>query len=178
MSMWTKTLDTEADEINEIIDTGIILLLPDRDNDSHRVVLFKPGNIDPGNKILFTAFIRLFVIISYYNFFCDEMTQVHGIAFVSDWMGHTIANEMKIPLDFKRHMSTLLSILPEEYLPDDYNGPSPVSIKDMKDFLKAKIRDPKIRERIKYLSSEEFFINIKEKDTEVPSASFRKLNTD
>ena len=38
------------------------------------------------------------------------MTQVHGITFLADWMGHTMANEMKIPMDFKKHMVTLLSV--------------------------------------------------------------------
>ena len=43
---------------------------------------------------------------------------------------------------------------------------------------KAELCRPDVRERIKRLSSTEYYIKMADKDTDVPVASFRKLNVD
>ena len=46
------------------------------------------------------------------------------------------------------------------------------------DQLKDDFRKPEIRDRIRHLSSREFHIDMKQKDSSVPEASFRKLAVD
>ena len=43
MAAWTKDLDPDSPEINEMIDMNVMLMLPDRDDDGRRVMLFRPG---------------------------------------------------------------------------------------------------------------------------------------
>lgn len=71
-----------------------------------------------------------------------------------------------------------LECLPEEYLPDDYTGPHAGSTKEIIERMKANLANPKVRERILYLSKPEFGIDERLKPDDTPQASFRKLNID
>ena len=68
-----------------------------------------------GNKKKFLAFFRLFAITCYYNYFCDEMTQVHGTIYIVDITGHTMANEMKVSLEDKRKFTVIMQVSPNRY---------------------------------------------------------------
>jgi len=67
---------------------------------------------------------------------------------------------------------------PEEYLPDDYKGPSAGSIKDVIADLKRRLMEPGFRARLLEYSSDKYRIDDKKKDNSIPQASFRKLNID
>lgn len=69
-------------------------------------------------------------------------------------------------------------LLPEEYLEDDYKGKCAGSEASIIAQMKEEFSKPEVRDRLRYLSSKEFSINMKEKDSDVPAASFRKLNVD
>ncbi|KAK3579210.1 hypothetical protein CHS0354_022755 [Potamilus streckersoni] len=70
-----------------------------------------------------------------------------------------------------------MSLLPEEYLPDDYDGPKAGCIQDIADNLAKSLLQPKVRKFIVDLHSGKYGVDLskKSKDNE-PQASFRKLN--
>ncbi|KAL3860718.1 hypothetical protein ACJMK2_010803 [Sinanodonta woodiana] len=70
-----------------------------------------------------------------------------------------------------------MSLLPEEYLPDDYEGPKAGCIQDIADNLAKSLLQPKIKKFIVDLHSGKYGVDLskKSKDSE-PQASFRKLN--
>lgn len=67
---------------------------------------------------------------------------------------------------------------PDEYLPDDYTGPSAGPIKDICENVKQKLMDPGFRARLLEYSSDRYKIDKKTKPVDVAQASFRKLNLD
>jgi len=71
-----------------------------------------------------------------------------------------------------------MDMWPEEYLPDDYKGPSAGPMQAISDNLKNRMMEPGVRGRILEYSSEKYRIDEKKKDNTVPQASFRKLNID
>lgn len=70
------------------------------------------------------------------------------------------------------------SALPEEYLPDDYKGPSAGKIKDIVEKnIKELLLDPERRAFLKELYSGKYSADLKKRPTETETmASFRKLN--
>lgn len=73
-----------------------------------------------------------------------------------------------------------MRLWPNEYLPDDYTGPSAGTEKQIIEHMKSLLTKPEVRSRILYLSSEQFGIDEKKKPgaEEVVQGSFRKLNID
>jgi hypothetical protein len=67
---------------------------------------------------------------------------------------------------------------PDEYLPDDYKGPSAGSIKDIIDNLKGRMLDPSFRARLLDYSSDKYKMDESRKPVSAPQESFRKLNID
>ena len=53
---------------------------------------------------------RLFTMIFYYNFLCEEATQVHGVVFVGDMTDFTMANNMKITMDERRRGMQIVQV--------------------------------------------------------------------
>ncbi|KAK3598428.1 hypothetical protein CHS0354_016426 [Potamilus streckersoni] len=73
-----------------------------------------------------------------------------------------------------------MSLLPDEYLPDDYKGPSAGSVKDIvENFIQKEILEPKNLAFLRDLYNGPYRVDMlkKPKDDE-PQASFRKLNLD
>jgi hypothetical protein len=81
-------------------------------------------------------------------------------------------------------METLYKVIPmelwpDEYLPDDYTGPSAGSIKSITDNLKKRLLDPKFRERLLDYTNDRYKIDEKiGKPLDIPRESFRKLTID
>lgn len=72
-----------------------------------------------------------------------------------------------------------MAVLPDEYLPDDYEGPSVGNCEQIVDEMIADMNSPSFREYIKDLSSDKYGIDLNNrKQDEAPAASFRKLNID
>jgi len=71
-----------------------------------------------------------------------------------------------------------MELWPDEYLPDDYTGPSAGPIKTITENLKQRILDPTFRARVLDISSDKYKIDLKAKPVDIPQASFRKLNID
>lgn len=73
-----------------------------------------------------------------------------------------------------------MRLLPVEYLPDDYKGPNAGTEKEIIERMKTQLLKPEIRDRIKYLSSDQFGVDEKKRPAaeDVTQASFRKLNID
>jgi hypothetical protein len=63
-----------------------------------------------GNKKQFIGFFRIFTLVCYYNYFCDELTQVHGTVYMIDITGHTMANEMKVSLEEKKKFTVIMQV--------------------------------------------------------------------
>ncbi|XP_045166171.2 retinaldehyde-binding protein 1-like [Mercenaria mercenaria] len=73
-----------------------------------------------------------------------------------------------------------MEIFPDEYLPDDYKGPSAGPMKDIIEQMIEDMVKPDFREHITEISSEKYKVDLKKrKPTDnPPEASFRKLNVD
>lgn len=72
-----------------------------------------------------------------------------------------------------------MSMLPDEYLPDDYKGPSAGPAKQIVEEMIADMMKPEFREYIKDLSSSRYGVDLGQKKQSIPTvASFRKLNID
>jgi hypothetical protein len=71
-----------------------------------------------------------------------------------------------------------MELWPEEYLPDDYKGPSAGTVEDIADNLKNRLMEPGFRARLLDYTSERYKSNTNKKDNAVPQESFRKLNLD
>jgi hypothetical protein len=67
---------------------------------------------------------------------------------------------------------------PDEYLPDDYKGPSAGSMKSLCDNLKKQMMEPAFRAKQLDYTHERYKIDLSKKDNAVPQESFRKLNMD
>ncbi|KAK2149741.1 hypothetical protein LSH36_438g00009 [Paralvinella palmiformis] len=233
LSGWMKNLDPASDEMTRIIDIGILLMMPDREDHNVKLYIYRPALLDGSKKELITSCLRLFVTMCYLTFFCDEMSQIHGVSYTYDSFGYTMTKYLKIPLEIRQNLGSMVSkafparvkaihmcntegllemllsvfkkivtekinkrikvhshgleswykdipmrVLPTEYLPDDYQGPNAGNVDTIKASMKKTFQEPEIRERIKYLSSDEFYINMKDKDFDIPTASFRQLNVD
>ncbi|XP_045179417.2 alpha-tocopherol transfer protein-like [Mercenaria mercenaria] len=91
----------------------------------------------------------------------------------------------KIKDRFKLHGKSLvkfyedvgMEVLPDEYLPDEYKGPSAGSRKEIIDGMLDDMMKPEFREYIKNISSDKYRVDKeKRKANDEPVASFRKLN--
>ncbi|XP_045191882.1 alpha-tocopherol transfer protein-like [Mercenaria mercenaria] len=72
-----------------------------------------------------------------------------------------------------------MSVLPDEYLPDDYEGPRVGTCDEVTAEMIKDLNSPEFKEYIKDLSSEKYKVDFKErKQDDAPVASFRKLNVD
>lgn len=73
-----------------------------------------------------------------------------------------------------------MASFPDEYLPDDYEGPSAGSCKDIADAMIADMMRPEFRNYMLELSSGKYGVDLekKKKSDNTPVASFRKLNVD
>lgn len=72
-----------------------------------------------------------------------------------------------------------MAVLPEEYLPDDYDGPTVGSCQKVVNEMIEDMLSPEFREYMKDLSSENYGVDLKvRKQDDAPVASFRKLNVD
>ncbi|XP_052817590.1 alpha-tocopherol transfer protein-like [Mya arenaria] len=72
-----------------------------------------------------------------------------------------------------------MECFPDEYLPDDYKGPSAGSTQQLVDTMISEIQSPDFTSYIKNLSSDKYGVDIaKLKENDAPVASFRKLNVD
>ncbi|XP_060557274.1 alpha-tocopherol transfer protein-like [Ruditapes philippinarum] len=71
------------------------------------------------------------------------------------------------------------SLLPTEYLPDDYKGPSAGSLQTVIDDMIADMMTPEFRSYIQNLSSDEYGVDLsRRKKDNPPTESFRKLHTE
>lgn len=72
-----------------------------------------------------------------------------------------------------------MSVLPDEYLPDDYKGPSAGPVKQIVEEMIEDMMKPEFREYMKELSSDKYGVDLDRKKQSIPTvASFRKLNID
>lgn len=72
-----------------------------------------------------------------------------------------------------------MSVLPEEYLPDDYTGPSAGPAKQIVEEMIEDMMKPEFREYMKELSGDKYGVDLDRKKQSIPTvASFRKLNID
>ncbi|XP_052225739.1 alpha-tocopherol transfer protein-like isoform X2 [Dreissena polymorpha] len=72
-----------------------------------------------------------------------------------------------------------MDCLPTEYLPDDYDGPSPGNCQQIIDDMLSDLQSPEFCTYIKDLSSDKYGVDVDLlKQSDEPAASFRKLNVD
>ncbi|XP_045194407.2 alpha-tocopherol transfer protein-like [Mercenaria mercenaria] len=72
-----------------------------------------------------------------------------------------------------------MSALPDEYLPDGYEGPRVGTQESIVDEMIEDMMSPEFREYIKDLSCEKYRVDLKErKEDDTPTESFRKLNVE
>lgn len=73
-----------------------------------------------------------------------------------------------------------MSAFPDEYLPDDYDGPSAGSVKEITEQMIEDMMKPEFRNYIVETSSGKYGVDLHKRKTadKVPEASFRKLNVD
>lgn len=72
-----------------------------------------------------------------------------------------------------------MSVLPDEYLPDDYTGPSAGPAKQIVEDMIADMMKPEFRNYMKELSGDRYGVDLDKKKQSIPTvASFRKLNID
>ncbi|XP_053402132.1 uncharacterized protein LOC123548576 isoform X1 [Mercenaria mercenaria] len=72
-----------------------------------------------------------------------------------------------------------MSVLPDEYLPDDYDGPRVGTHEKIANEMLEDMMSPEFREYIRDLSSEKYGVDLKErKQDHTPEESFRKLNVE
>lgn len=69
-------------------------------------------------------------------------------------------------------------MLPDEYLPDDYKGPSAGSYQSLVEEMKSELIKPEVRARILAETKAEYKLDKSKEEENVPQASFRKLNVD
>ncbi|CAH1796754.1 unnamed protein product [Owenia fusiformis] len=71
-----------------------------------------------------------------------------------------------------------MKMLPDDYLPDEYDGPSPGTVKQIIEKLKKDVNQADFKKEIMDDTSGKYFYDKSAKSEEVPQASFRKLNID
>jgi len=71
-----------------------------------------------------------------------------------------------------------MELWPDEYLPDDYKGPSAGPVSDIIANLKQRLLDPAFRARQLDYTNERYKIDASKKDSTIIQESFRKLNVD
>ncbi|ELT98701.1 hypothetical protein CAPTEDRAFT_191749 [Capitella teleta] len=71
-----------------------------------------------------------------------------------------------------------MRMLPDEYLPDEYDGPSAGSCNKLIDNVVNSLKEPQFRERVREWTSDKYFIDESSKPEDVPVQHFRKLNVD
>ncbi|KAL4235050.1 Tyrosine-protein phosphatase non-receptor type 9 [Mactra antiquata] len=72
-----------------------------------------------------------------------------------------------------------MEVLPDEYLPDDYDGPSVGSCENIVDEMINDMHTPQFKAYMKKISSNEYGVDLSlKKGDDTPVASFRKLNVD
>lgn len=228
---WFSNVDTQEEAIQNVLDNGSYLTLPDKDKLGRRVLLGRPGVVDPSgrhynsNDVIKTGF-----ALSEY-FLMDEATQVNGFVVLMDFTGMTMkhqsfhgmqnlkknANIMSkvypirtqevhnynmgkvgdailsvtkkfLPTKVQQRIynhSTLVSVyekidqhlLPEEYLPDDYDGPNVGPIDKHVVSLREEMASARVHDHILKLSSGQYGINVETKplENEIRFESYRKI---
>ncbi|XP_045178078.2 alpha-tocopherol transfer protein-like [Mercenaria mercenaria] len=77
----------------------------------------------------------------------------------------------------KIHEDVGMEALPDEYLPDDYKGPSAGSAEKIIGAMLDDMKKPEFQEHIRDLSSGKYGVDMEKRKTDdTPAASFRKLN--
>jgi len=71
-----------------------------------------------------------------------------------------------------------MELWPDEFLPDDYTGPSAGPLKTIIDTMRDRMMEPGFRSRLLEYSSDTYRIDEKKTDNAVPQESFRSLNMD
>ncbi|KAI0207640.1 hypothetical protein LSAT2_007621 [Lamellibrachia satsuma] len=213
-SEWFHDLDPSCAKIQSVLDTGVFLLLPGRDDEGRRVFILRPGAIDPSNKIytkldMFRAFACCLDTI-----LMDELTQVHGTVTVVDLSGYTWRHQFYTTLSDRKNFiqswqkhfparvkgihiyntgafagivlmiiklvlskkiqqrltshgqnletfykSIPMRMMPEDYLPEEYDGPTVGSIKDVIAGMKRNFAQPDLIEYVKRVSSSKYGID-------------------
>ncbi|XP_045191878.1 alpha-tocopherol transfer protein-like isoform X2 [Mercenaria mercenaria] len=197
---WCKNVDPGEEVLQEIIKSGIIVCPKRYDNEGRRVLIDRTAHIDvdeANQKWGLKNVFRALVLVS--DWYClDENVQVNGMQVLFDasditlntattiFTGENGKNLIKY-YQVKLHGNSMVSVykdidrsvLPTEYLPDDYTGPSAGPLKGIIDEMLEDMMVPEFRSYIRNLSSEKHRVDFfKRKRDDQPAESFRKLHAE
>ncbi|CAD5122277.1 DgyrCDS10720 [Dimorphilus gyrociliatus] len=192
-------LDTADEKFISFIKLGPLFFLPGHDDFGRKVLVYKQ-NAYPLDELMkkypFLDLIKYWrtFFLSYVN---DDMFQVNGLVMIIDMTDCSLKTmaSLRNPDLIKwqkenqiRVHDTLESVydsvpkrmLPLEYLPDDYSGPSGGTIKEIIDENIERLKSEKCRTNLlKYSDKSKYYYDKtkKEKDS-IPVQHFRKLNVE
>ncbi|CAH1781148.1 unnamed protein product [Owenia fusiformis] len=144
MPEWFRDLDPLEPHIEKAYWTGHLVPLPQRDDKGRRVVLMRPGVIDPNTKEFTGMHVSkdnncIFGVLQ-----GEEMTQVNGMIFVIDYTGMTTKHMSFYGMDQARKMSKFMDKFPGRFKEMHYYNTGSVFeavMGVMKPFLSQKIKD-------------------------------------
>ncbi|KAL5021854.1 hypothetical protein ScPMuIL_001009 [Solemya velum] len=229
---WHYGADPMHTKARELLETGVLLKLPGVDRQGQKMLLIRPGQLDPsGRSYSFDDWMRFNTLIVNSLLF-DENVQVNGVLFLLDFNGLTLKHQSFIgieesknifqtlqgamPLRMKElhhyntgpvfevlfaiirplmtekirkrvrlHGNNLVSLyreidmclLPEEYLPDDHEGPSAGRIPEIIEQMIEELQQPSLCGFLQDLHSQKYGVDLRTMDKNSESqSSYRKLN--
>ncbi|KAI0235090.1 hypothetical protein LSAT2_014515 [Lamellibrachia satsuma] len=200
-SDWFQYLDPSCPKIQSVLDNGFLILLPGTDDEGRRVFILRPGAIDPSNKsytkrlsmkhqTYVTIDERKNFIQSWQKHFPVRIKGIHvynaGAFTEFILMLVKLAMSSKIQKRVTSHGQNLetlyksipMRMMPDDYLPDEYDGPTVGSIKDVIAAMKKNFAQPDLVEYVKRVSSSKYGIDLSQRPKDDTVGSFRKLAVD
>jgi len=226
-------LDTQEAGLMSMIDGGVLIPFPKKDNEGRTIMMIRFGRIDLNNPLMSVANqMRASLCVQELVKEKDENSIVNGVILVFDMTGMQARHLTRISREENKNTSkiyqdcntgrvkafhfynggTLLDLVfsimkpmlkkkyserlhshdtlesmyktipmelwPDEYLPDDYKGPSSGSVADIIGNLKNRLLEPGFRARQLDYTHERYKMDATKKDSTIIQESFRKLNVD
>jgi len=87
---WFQNIDTREKVLMEVIGSGYITPLPQKDDNGCQLILYRLGAADPSpKKVPVSHEIRAGAVAATYSILKDEAVEVHGYVFIFDFTGYT-----------------------------------------------------------------------------------------
>ncbi|GJQ82709.1 hypothetical protein Trydic_g19720 [Trypoxylus dichotomus] len=139
---WFQKLDCEDPEIADIIDSGYLVTLPEKDN-GRRVIFSNAGRFDP-HKYTAAQMIKVHSIITE-TLMDDEENQVNGYTYINDEAGLKMAHvSLFSPTDIRNVIKCIQHSSPMRHKQNHFLNISPSAIKLMEfsmTFLNEKLKN-------------------------------------
>lgn len=95
---WFSNLDYDRVHLKMLLESGAIIVLPGRDKNGRRVLMYRVSNVDPSLNDIGNAFLALSTFF-FETLLDDEENQIRGINYMGDVSGVQISHINVFPLE-------------------------------------------------------------------------------